>query len=884
MGLSEEHMRSRSLSVWLVTVAALLGWAASAQAQVAPRVMIIVDTSGSMLWDTRTDPNRPSTRGDGSVTYPGNDTNGDGLPNDSRLFIAKEAIRDVLINSDANIEFGLMRFHQVEGRNILPPTGGNETGTRYAAAINYSGWEGCDPTNGGADVLVNPGPNSRNQIFSWINNEESFPNEKELRGTGWTPLAQSLDDARFYFAGNILLDSSRTCRSLYVILVTDGVQQCPTSQVAQNPAVAAAALRNIRLGSDTYDVKTFVVGFGAGVNGSDQLNSIARAGGTAINNRGAIDLVAGTALFADNRDQLRVVLEDLLVSIAPQEICDGRDNDCDGQIDEGFAGLGDRCEAGVGACFRQGRRVCSESGTSVICDAQAGPRGVEVCNNIDDDCDGQIDEGTFNACGTCGVTPQEVCDGNDNDCDGQIDEGTFNACGRCGPTPQEVCDGVDNDCDGQFDEGLLNACGDCGPLPEEVCDGADNDCDDQIDEGFDSQCGDCTPSNGGVEICDGRDNDCDALIDEGVRNACNDCGAVPAELCNGADDDCDGDIDEGVRNACGACGPEPAEVCDEEDNDCDGQVDENTRNACNRCGADLEESCNNVDDDCDGRVDEGAQCPSALICVNGECAEPCQAGECFNGQVCVEGACVTPCNNADCPAGEVCQDGACADACRGIDCPADTACWLGACVEISCEVSGCPAGEVCVSGACVGDPCAQAGCDDDQGCRDGVCFDTCLGVTCPAGNLCIQGLCVRDNCAGRDCLPGQICERGECVEDPCQGVTCPPGQACDAGRCVDDLCLQTACPDGTRCLLGECVLIDQDNGQVMDDDPAPDSNNGDPGDNNGDPNNGVGGDEAPAGPVGPEACHCASVARPAPLGWWAAALALAALVLRRRMR
>ena len=106
----------------------------------------------------------------------------------------------------------------------------------------------------------------------------------------------------------------------------------------------------------------------------------------------------------------------------------------------------------------------------------------EVCDGEDNDCDGEIDEGVLNPCGACGNLPLEVCDGEDNDCDGDIDEGLINACGMCGVAPVELCDGNDNDCDGEVDEGARNACGFCGALPEEVCDLVDNDCDGVIDE------------------------------------------------------------------------------------------------------------------------------------------------------------------------------------------------------------------------------------------------------------------------------------------------------------------------------------------------------------------------------------------------------------------
>jgi hypothetical protein len=357
---------------------------------------------------------------------------------------------------------------------------------------------------------------------------------------------------------------------------------------------------------------------------------------------------------------------------ASQEVCDGRDNNCDGRVDEGDPNLGKTCYAsGVGGCdaagvckgeCKRGAYACTSG--SLVCDGMVIPK-VELCDGKDNDCDGVIDNG-FDTdsdpsnCGGCGhacsfahaiaACQKGVCVFDPKNKIGACASGWVDANNnpgdgceyQCTPDGPEMCDGKDNDCNGLIDNadpGLIfptNFCsqvGECGKGPggsthpgwetsasfpvctvaadspagtapawicnypatvqrtaanqliahETWCDGLDNDCNGVVDDqgggllgttctiAGDTALGAClrkgttkcqadktlpptcdftgvAPAAGPTdEICDGIDNDCDGLVDESWDN--------PAGLTQCAGHDCLGIRDDVVHvNAAGAPG------------------------------------------------------------------------------------------------------------------------------------------------------------------------------------------------------------------------------------------------------------------------------------------------------------------------------------------
>ncbi|MCZ7680055.1 MAG: MopE-related protein [Sandaracinaceae bacterium] len=263
------------------------------------------------------------------------------------------------------------------------------------------------------------------------------------------------------------------------------------------------------------------------------------------------------------------------------ESCNGRDDDCDGAVDEGDPGGGAACGSDVGACT-SGTLRCS--GGALTC--QGATLGTfESCNGMDDDCDGATDEGYALAsdprnCGACGnacALPNAIpgctsgactllgCLTGFHDRDGLSANGCEYACDVAGA---EVCNGRDDDCDGRVDEALTPPAFFCNPngvcagtaatcggasgwqcsypasyqIDETRCDALDNDCDGRVDESHPLVGTACT--NGELGAC--RRTGTYVCSSGGASVTCTApaSGGGSAEACNGVDDDCDGALDE----------------------------------------------------------------------------------------------------------------------------------------------------------------------------------------------------------------------------------------------------------------------------------------------------------------------------------------------------
>lgn len=580
-----------------------------------PYFLVIADSSGSMTTTVGT----PSSCGLGN----------------SRNAHARCALRSLFETFDGVAQFGLATFPVIQANCPVQAQCASvvEGATSafgdcsyfvFQSEINSRGTStGCGPI-AGTDVATASGatirapivtqnfwttpPFARNNgtLLQWSDNVCS--NQIELFAVGYSPLNGSLRDAKRYFAGNYVMqdgltafpsplatqdlsgtgvNGSTACRSVHVILVADGDENCDTQAAAVGAATDLYA-NGVTVGGKNFKVRVHVINLIGGTQST--ANQIAAAGGT------------GSAILVANESQLTQAFTTIVTGALSAERGDNIDNDCNGCTDEGYAHYSNTnptcCAWGNAAQ----RNTCLNTYAASISPANPqGNRTLLPCTSAAQAAQ-PANWLTYN--------PGETCDGTDNNGDGQIDEGQL----KCGFPPAcpsaDICNGRDDDCDGVVDEGCPVVIG----LSPEICDGCDNDGNGLTDDGVVAvACGfpapancvgslACKPAqpvqpgacvvNGGyqscnnspqAEACDGLDNNCNGIVDDGIAPlACTPPGQ-PLGLVFGGSSQCRQGQQFCGQSCSGFVGP-TAEVCDGIDNDCNGTVDQSAVDMGTTCG------------------------------------------------------------------------------------------------------------------------------------------------------------------------------------------------------------------------------------------------------------------------------------------------------------
>ena len=544
-----------------------------------------------------------------------------------------------------------------------------------------------------------------------------------------------------------------------------------------------------------FSMEFLLVDVGTGEESPATLPVLLSAGGQALRARVTLDsrtLGAGAVpaeslrIRSDDADDpdLRLPIIGAVIGCALPEVerCNGRDDDCDGAIDDGDPGSGAPCAAPLPGACGAGTLHCISGAPSCVSTTGATP---ETCNAVDDDCDGDLDESLVRPCSTsCGSgiefcalggwhgcnapsAAPDLCDRLDNDCDPTTPDGAADA------LVGAACDGTDGDlcAEGAWScsTGTLS-CSDSSTTLVERCNGLDDDCTSATADGT----GETTIGT----PCDGSDAD---LCAEGVFAcaagvlACTDGPGFALDLCNGVDDDCSGATTDGSGDPLlgTACDGADTDLCAEGTWTCSAGLF-----ACSDSSGGTPDLCNGLNDDCNADTTDGS----------GEAAlgAPCDGAD---ADLCADGAFI-------CAGGALgCADGAgsALDLCNGVD---------DDCNPITADGST--------------DPLAAAPCDgaDSDLCREGV--NSCTGgvLACTDLTAGVADLC---NTLDDDCNPASSDGSG----DPTVGAAC---DGADSDVCLEGVTTCTAgaltCSDATSGTIESCNGLDDNCDGIADDGAA----------------------------------------------------------------
>jgi hypothetical protein len=459
-----------------------------------------------------------------------------------------------------------------------------------------------------------------------------------------------------------------------------------------------------------------------------------------------------------------------------------------------------------GSC--EGVRICEESGLSAC---SAGAPSAEVCNGVDDDCNGLTDESTCDDGNTCTV---DTCDGADG-------------CKHEPLTGDECLDGdictVTDHCEDGVCVGIPVECNDDSPCTKDSCNGL----------------GGCVYENI-VAVCD--DGDACTLGDICQDGACAGSASLTCDDGNPCTDDSCGEA--GCVFEANATGCDDGNACTSGDMCTEGackgeQVACDDNNLCTTDSCDIGSGCVNVNNA--QPCDDGDGCTQGDVCADGACSSGA-ASTCDDGNPCTDDACdgslgcIFEANEAQCDDGNACTSG---DICAGggctseqITCDDDNLCTTDSCdFAVGCihannaqpcdDGDGCTQGDVCADGACSsgaastcddGNPCTDDACDGNLGCIFSPNATDCDDKnSCTTGDSCVQGNCI--GLGDLSCDDGNPCTEDACLPDGgCSHTNvvglCNDGDACTGNdTCVDGACISGAvisCDDGNSCTDEAC--------------------------------------------------------------------------------